>query len=72
MASGVFFPRGPGTRRGRSSRGGRNEDSLGVLAMRVSGDVARDRLPGVVLATSVVCVQLTWGAALVYLGFHFL
>lgn len=40
--------------------------------MRTSGDVARDRLPGVVLAASVVCVQLTWGAALVYLGFHFL
>ncbi len=70
--SGVFFrgvrERGAGDRRGVVVK----RISWGVLAMRASGDVARDRLPGAVLAASVVCVQLTWGAALVYLGFHFL
>jgi hypothetical protein len=45
----------------------------GIMVLRTKGDVAaRDRLSGVFLAASVVFVQLTWGAALVYLGFRFL
>ena len=42
------------------------------VVFRTRGDLARDRLPGLVLATLVVIVQLAWGAVLVYLGFHFL
>jgi len=39
---------------------------------RTRGDLTKDRLPGVALATLVVLVQLAWGAVLVYLGFRFL
>jgi len=41
------------------------------VAYRARGDVAKDRLPGVILAALVVLVQLAWGGMLVYLGFHF-
>ena len=42
------------------------------LASRAKEDLARDRLPGVFLATLIVCVQLAWAGVLVYLGFRFL
>ena len=44
----------------------------GVVAVTTKADVARDRLPGALLAATVLVVQLVWGAALFYLGFHFL
>jgi len=43
-----------------------------VVAVTTKADVARDRLPGVLLAATVLVVQVVWGAALFYLGFHFL
>ena len=44
----------------------------GSVASRTRGELANDRLPGLVLAALVVLVQLAWGGILVYLGFHFL
>lgn len=43
-----------------------------VVAVTTKADVARDRLPGALLAATVLVVQVVWGAALFYLGFHFL
>jgi hypothetical protein len=43
-----------------------------VVAVTTKGRVERDRLPGVLLAATVLVVQVVWGAALFYLGFHFL
>jgi hypothetical protein len=40
--------------------------------LRPRGEITKDRLPGLVLASLVVVVQLAWGAALVYLGLRFL
>ena len=59
--------------RGRVSRSECARPSEGgSVASRRSADLTRDRLPGVLLASLVVVVQLAWGGALVYLGFHFL
>jgi hypothetical protein len=44
----------------------------GVVAVITKGDAERDRLPSVLLAAAVLIVQVAWGAALFYLGFHFL
>jgi len=42
------------------------------VASRTTGDMTKDRLPGIVLASLVVLVQLVWAGMLIYLGFHFL
>jgi hypothetical protein len=42
------------------------------IVFRTRGELTKDRMHGLVLATLVVLVQLAWGAVLVYLGFHFL
>jgi hypothetical protein len=44
----------------------------GSVASRTEGELANDRLLGVVLVGLVVLVLLGWGSALVYFGFHFL
>jgi hypothetical protein len=58
-------------RRGHDRRDAPARQRRGV-AYRQREELTRDRLPGLVLATLVVLVQLTWGGMLVYLGFHFL
>jgi predicted metal-binding membrane protein len=42
------------------------------VASRTRGDIAKDRLPDVVLTALVVLVLLAWGSTLVYLGLYFL
>jgi hypothetical protein len=44
----------------------------GVVAVITKGNVERDRLPGIFLGAAVLVVQVVWGAALLYLGFHLL
>lgn len=45
---------------------------MAIVVLRTKTGVARDRLSGFFLAASAVLVEVVWGAALVYLGFHFL
>lgn len=45
---------------------------VGVVVLNAMDDVARDRLPGIFLATAVVVVQVVWAATLLYFGFRFL
>lgn len=54
-----------------------SEDAAGrqrrrSVVSRAREDLPKDRLPGLFLASLVVCVQVAWAGVLIYLGVHFL